>query len=350
MALKQSRRRGRALRVAGFAVVILVVLVMLSAAALTGHIVGGGDLIIGAVGGGVAALVVQVARKASKGVQNRGRMPQDLGKRHLSPSAGEVMKRDPRPPVVYLRSFQHDSVASRIAGPGTLLGRGLTEEEQLADALNAIGPFIAVGRPGDELPSLGAARLYVDDDAWQQKVATLMAKAGLVVLRIGDTPGFWWELTRAVELVPRTRMLFLLPSGQAYEKFQARAADELGVQLPPLPPAGQHPPDRSALGRRLLMGKVPVIPEGSIHAAVYFDRDAPRIVVFDRSRVDQMGRTATSHMFRRDLWPLFAQLGGRSAGRHYARVYLSAKTRAVILGGFIAGSMSLLYWVMSSGA
>jgi hypothetical protein len=50
----------------------------------------------------------------------------------------------------------------------------LTEEEQLAMVMNEIGPFIAIGRPGEQWPELGAARMYVGDDEWQATINNLI--------------------------------------------------------------------------------------------------------------------------------------------------------------------------------
>ena len=56
-----------------------------------------------------------------------------------------------------------------------------------------VGPVIAIGKPGERLPQLGAARLYVDDDHWRDTIDDLMAESALVVVRAGDTPNLWWE-------------------------------------------------------------------------------------------------------------------------------------------------------------
>lgn len=69
-----------------------------------------------------------------------------------------------------------------------------TEEEQLAEVMDQVGPFLAVGKPGESLPEVGAARIYVGDDEWQHRVSELMSQARLVVLRAGETANLWWEV------------------------------------------------------------------------------------------------------------------------------------------------------------
>lgn len=140
--------------------------------------------------------------------------------------AQKLMVKDVRPPVLYLRSFKDDSKTARIV-------LSSTEEEQLAMVMGEIGTFIALGRPDEEMPELGAARMYVDDDAWQETVSGLMLKAQLVVLRIGATEGFWWEVQRAVQQVKPERLLFLVPHDKnLYEDFRHKVVQYLPVQVP----------------------------------------------------------------------------------------------------------------------
>ncbi len=87
-----------------------------------------------------------------------------LGRKLKAESAEEILARDPRPPVLYLRSFHTDAKAAttvkepRIPFTPQLGIGGLgTEEEQLAMVLDRIGPCVAIGQPGELLPTkLGA--------------------------------------------------------------------------------------------------------------------------------------------------------------------------------------------------
>lgn len=88
--------------------------------------------------------------------------------------------------VLYLRSFDADSFGSTRDG-------WLTEEEQLAKSLKPVGEMLAVGRPGEHLPEVGAKRLYFTDAEWQDKVAELINTAELVAIRAGSSPGLTWE-------------------------------------------------------------------------------------------------------------------------------------------------------------
>ena len=120
---------------------------------------------------------------------------------HLQ-SVRATAEHTPAAPVLYLRSFADDGRAARRYG-------ALTEEEQLAKALAWIGPFLAVGRPGETLPHVGAQRIYLADDEWQHRVLELMAQARLVVLRTGSTQGFHWEVEQALSVLTPDRLLLV---------------------------------------------------------------------------------------------------------------------------------------------
>lgn len=138
------------------------------------------------------------------------------GKRHATPSAEELMAVDPRPPVIYMRSFKDDPAAAHIMagaqiGWAFIFGALDTEEEMLAKVLHNFGPMISIGRPGEELPELGAARMYVSEAEWHAKVEQLMKGASLVVLRLGQTEGFWWELEQSIRQINPHELIVLVP-------------------------------------------------------------------------------------------------------------------------------------------
>jgi hypothetical protein len=142
-----------------------------------------------------------------------------------------VLQRDPRPPIVYLRSFKADSSVSRSVGRAGF--NFTTEEGEIAEMLAGIGPIIAIGRPGETLSYQGAARLYVKDSDWQQEVLSLLEAAPLVIVRAGGTPGLQWEIETSVKIVKPERLVFLLPlNRKGYEQFRRRNAEYFPRGLP----------------------------------------------------------------------------------------------------------------------
>ena len=119
-------------------------------------------------------------------------------------SARKVMKRDPRPPVLYLRYFGDDKLKLRTATLGgrrsfveRLIPRFDSFEEVLTRHLTEYGPVVAINPPGTQLAPIGAARETLTNDSWQATVREWMERAALIV--IGAPPGAWtpgliWEL------------------------------------------------------------------------------------------------------------------------------------------------------------
>ena len=150
-------------------------------------------------------------------------------KRVRSPSALEILASEHRPPVVYFRPFTADVKAK----PRGL--RSTTEEEAIAYALNNIGPLIAIGTPEETLPSLGAARMYVDNEKWREAALDLLGRAAVVIMRIGSTPGFWWEFETVMQRVKPEKLVLLIPRDQAlYEEFRIASHKLMPTPLPAL--------------------------------------------------------------------------------------------------------------------
>ncbi len=192
----------------------------------------------------------------------------NLGRAMRAPAYDDVMTRDDRPPVVYLRSFGSEDVQVPEKPPGvmgriilrlgdrawffampgaiiawlarlayTVAGRGSNRlEEQLARGVASAGPMIAVGRPGEDVATLGAVRAYLADEDWQQFVIDLLERAQLVLLQIESTEGTWWEFSECVRIVPPERLVLMLTarfgSQQRYDEMRILAKETLGLTLP----------------------------------------------------------------------------------------------------------------------
>lgn len=127
-------------------------------------------------------------------------------------SAAQALLADGRKPVLYLRSFTDDDTAASVDDgvPVNVHSR----EEQLAGALSVFGPVIAVGKPGEPLPRLGAARFYLPPDDWQPGVLRLMELSQLIVLGLGLGEGLWWEVEQARATQPARKLVLLAPGGR----------------------------------------------------------------------------------------------------------------------------------------
>lgn len=123
-----------------------------------------------------------------------------LKKRTKLVSVEELLERDHRPPVLFLRSFETEGKRVQIPFRNFFSSTfrnllGYTFDEYLEKVITKkIGPFIALGRPGDYLPMPGAARSYVHDDNWQETIAGYCEKASIIIFLESLTEGAKWEL------------------------------------------------------------------------------------------------------------------------------------------------------------
>lgn len=157
--------------------------------------------------------------------------------------AEDSLKKSDRRPIFYLRSFALDDVLGQPSILELFFNVNIANAEQsLTARLARCGPVIAIGRPSEKLPSLGASRFYVSDELWQEKVADVATVARLVVWASGTTPGLQWEISHLVrELPPEKLILWAHPhlldlDAPEREAEWAAFVDGLGQLFPkPLP-------------------------------------------------------------------------------------------------------------------
>jgi hypothetical protein len=127
--------------------------------------------------------------------------------KYFAAPAREALAQDFRRPVVWLRSFQIDERDAE-----SIIDREvpLTFEEVATGALSRYGPVVAIGRPGEPLPPLGALREYVGED-WQSRVRELLCLAAIIVIVFDDTPGLLWELKTVMDAKLYERLILLMP-------------------------------------------------------------------------------------------------------------------------------------------
>jgi hypothetical protein len=233
-----------------------------------------------------------------------------LGKKLTAISAEEVLEKDKRAPIVYIRSFRDDDklltqkdkmnlAASRLSFP---VFATTSKEETMATILTELGPVIAIGNPREQLPELGAARIYFTDDEWQVKILELMQKAKLVILLGGPTKNLWWEIEQALQKLTPDKLicLELFDQGANHEAFEQDLEKMLHQ---PGTISSQNQPKRGLAAWIKDYGKV-----------IYFDKDWSPKVSFIRPLSAKMGLyNRTINQFdpalRLALRPIFAQLG-----------------------------------------
>lgn len=199
----------------------------------------------------IAFLGFQLVRTASRTFAK--------ARQHMLRTADEVLELPGPPPLLYLRPFAADAapappefdMAKRESEMWTITNlkfwterRELTFEEVLCRGLSEISPVIAIGRPGERLPRLGAARKYVADDQWQDEVSRLVEACSIVCILAGHTKGVVWEVLHVVATCPPEKILLLLPP-KLDEGAWSLFFHGIGAQALPLP--RDLPPDSLAL-------------------------------------------------------------------------------------------------------
>jgi hypothetical protein len=154
-------------------------------------------------------------------------------------ASDELASAGARRPILYLRSFEIDEDTSRpsiLEFFGILLATS-TPEQKLAQQLSRVGPVIAIGRPGEALPPLGAARFYVTDELWKQKVADAAAASRLVVWTSGVSEGLRWEISYLLRSLSMERLVLwahphLVVKRRGREPEWSRFLKALGAMFP----------------------------------------------------------------------------------------------------------------------
>jgi hypothetical protein len=152
----------------------------------------------------------------------------------MQPSGDELMASDRRRPVLLLRSFADESMSIAETSSFVLTSGQMSSlarmEESIADQLRPFGPLIAIGKPGESLPRLGASRNYYSDAQWQAAALELMREALLIVVIAGVSPGLRWELEAIARAGHQSKLLVVMP-----EPHRRRRWDVIAEELRDVP-------------------------------------------------------------------------------------------------------------------
>ena len=147
------------------------------------------------------------------------------GRRELALRVQEVRKRDARPPVLLLRSFEDDNII--LATRPRLLWffhaskEASTLEEYVVNCIWKLGPVIAVGKPGENVSPLGAAREYVEEYQWRDCIREYLNESAYVVSILGSTPGLRWEIEQIGARGEQDNVIVVFPP-KPFEQLQRR--------------------------------------------------------------------------------------------------------------------------------
>ena len=148
----------------------------------------------------------------------------EIGRRLYSPIAAELLGRDPRAPVLFLRRFSRDhlKLQHRFSVLGFWVRRFFTGEAESLEAtivreLGRHGPGIAIARPGERVPPLGFARIWVGDGDWKETVKEHLRKSQLVVVIMDEVSdrdeGLGWEVSTILDSADPRRLILVATPG-----------------------------------------------------------------------------------------------------------------------------------------
>jgi hypothetical protein len=164
------------------------------------------------------------------------------GKRAFAPLAESAMSKDTRPPLLLLRAFDDDEgfmLSTHAFKPPDGYHQAEADvslEELVVMYLEEYGPVVAIGRPGEWAPPLGAARQYVAKD-WHGEVGDLIRDCRFIVVILGRTDGLGWELRELIRQRVLHKVILVLPPVEAeelrrrWERF-SEIAQEQSTRVP----------------------------------------------------------------------------------------------------------------------
>lgn len=166
------------------------------------------------------------------------------------PTAAEALQKDSRPPVLYLRSFDQESLkfvhlkdeekkkyndflnyaedvhlppferklydlmnhSAILVADVPVHGEDITFEKYFrSEVMQRIGPLVALGNPIDDLPSEGAYRDYQIDDKWKDVFYERAAQSACILMQLGNSNNLQFELTSILSRGMRQKLFILTP-------------------------------------------------------------------------------------------------------------------------------------------
>lgn len=159
-------------------------------------------------------------------------------------SFAQIVAVDPRPPILFLRSFADDQVT--LAKPPLYVRYWLAEptpvrlDHLVIERFGDTAPVVALGKETDARLPFGAAREYVPAEKWESRVLEIARSAMGVILVTDDTRGVQWETERMLQPPFVEKTLFLVSPRSSNRGLENHAT--LGRALAPQPAmaAGFH--------------------------------------------------------------------------------------------------------------
>lgn len=139
-----------------------------------------------------------------------------------------LLKTDKRRPVLFLRPFEDDQVLFHKPRRRSIFRFIRIGEEpkffehQVLEEMTEIGPVVAIGNRGRKGVPFGAARDFLPDDVWRDRVMGLIGSSRVIVVVLNETPGVWWEIQAILSQGAVEKTLFVFPWGSMTKTARLR--------------------------------------------------------------------------------------------------------------------------------
>ena len=89
----------------------------------------------------------------------------------------------------------------------------IDEQVIFAEYFSEFEPYIAIRKPDESAESmdLGAAKQYVPDEAWMEKIIDFIDKSAAILIDAAHSEGLVWELQQVLRRAPPQKVLLILP-------------------------------------------------------------------------------------------------------------------------------------------
>jgi hypothetical protein len=134
-------------------------------------------------------------------------------RKYFQVDANSLLAADRRSPILFLRSFGDDE--KQIYRWPVMAFLAFSLEARLYYHFARFGPFVAIGSSKETVPMVGAARVFLSDDEWQQWVLSWIGDAKLIIMYSGTTHWVNWELRQVVKNECATRLILMIPEIRA---------------------------------------------------------------------------------------------------------------------------------------
>lgn len=141
----------------------------------------------------------------------------------LKPDAKSVMKVAGDRVLLFLRPFSYDRLpieSRRIWDFGSFSG-SIELEELVSAAMGRAFYTVAIGEPGESVPTLSSLKSYFSDDEWRNELLRWLDRADSIVI-VPASLNSVWEMQQVVRLGYQDKLIILIPK-PIYKKDPQRA-------------------------------------------------------------------------------------------------------------------------------